>query len=600
MELYLRLKPSGSSEQNDKPNFLQRLNDTDVKICYGNHENTIYKFDKILGEEASQQELFEAAVQPVLHNKIFKKEQDSCFFTIGPSNSGKSYSIFGNKKPDDFDGVVSRSLYYILNKIGVENLADFKVLQKHLGSTLVNPETNKEHSNPSAKYGLTFSMFELYDDSVRDLLSNTEAKTKNIITTDLNDGKLKPSNLSQIYCINFEKALELLTSALRRRKISKTNLNPSSSRFHCFIYINVIKLHNGKFTNTRFTIVDLAGLERMKINQTPRTRLKEFGFNNNSLLELKKFLELFKQKKFDRSVLRSSKLNRLLFTDILAKSKITHDSKYMINVLTTLDPISEESAILQTFNYINPIKIISPKKNRYNASSRNNSSSSSSSNSGSSMGSNSSVNSDAERNNFLLLEIEKLKKENNRLNEEIIEIEVRTRESVANHYEQAIEEINKKYLETRFQDDENNQLTTDLKLDNLAKSYQEKFRKIENEHEEKVTKLNEEIISLGKKLSSSQIENNLYNDIKRYGLENEVQKLIESKLNKDPFKKPLSPLTSNIIKSPLKEKSISPQKKDSGSFLIFSDNKMKPSLKNKRRVLRKTIVSDDDDGDIEM
>ncbi|KAH3679184.1 hypothetical protein WICMUC_001195 [Wickerhamomyces mucosus] len=338
---YLRLKPQGeSAEAKEREYLIESKDDTQVKFVQTTNVN---KFTRIF-DECSQIDLYKGVLEE-LTQELFQ-DKDSVLFTLGPSNSGKSYSIYGNESNP---GLTIYSLNDIFNKIE-SNLADFRYFKKHFGENfIVGSSASKEKTG---EYGLSLSVFEIYNDRIRDLTldpSKTQNQSLDIVT-DNKDGKIKPNKLRQIFVTNLKEAKLVLHKSIKRRAVSPTNINEQSSRSHLFIYFNIHKVVGRLIKTSRLTIADLAGSERTKTAKTVGKEFKEGNYTNTSLTELGRILALMKSKRFDRSILRTSKLTRLLLTDLYGNL-----NQNRIKILLTLDPFSSISNIIHAVRYIQPV-----------------------------------------------------------------------------------------------------------------------------------------------------------------------------------------------------------------------------------------------------
>lgn len=299
-------------------------------------------------DEKNDENIFNTVAKPLIENKFFNQE-DSLLLTLGPTNSGKSHLLFQNE-----NSIVNKSLEFIFNANNdIKFSNDFNGIKKFYPDIIDNTIIDNDFDSSISSYShLSISMFELYNDNIIDLLNlnhNENDKLNLNIVTDPIDGKLTPKNISKYLINDHESAHNLIFNGLKNRKTFPTFTNNNSSRSHCFIFFNLHKLYGSTIQTTRFTIVDLAGLERSKISRTSGLSLKEASYTNGSLTELGRCLELISMKQFYKTSLRTNKLTRLVLNDFV---KFNHP----VNILVTLDPFGQEGLTLQTLRYIDPIK----------------------------------------------------------------------------------------------------------------------------------------------------------------------------------------------------------------------------------------------------
>lgn len=458
----MRLKPRGDlPEDKLKESVIESLTSTHITFKDTTGSN---KFSKIFNE-VSQLDMYTETMQD-LTTELFA-EKDSVFFTLGPSNSGKSYSIYGDASNP---GLAIYSLNQIFNEIG-DNYADYKHLKGHFGeSFLVTSSSSKESKG---EFGLSISVFEIYNDRIRDL-SLDQKKTMNQsldIITDIKDGKIKPNKIRQIYVTNLDDAKTVLHKCIKRRAVSATNLNITSSRSHLFIYFNLHKVIGKAIRTTRLTIADLAGSERTKSAKTEGKEFKEGNYTNTSLTELGRCLALMKSKKFDRSILRTSKLTRLLLTDLFGNINMQN----RIKILLTLDPYSNLSTILHAIRYIQPVAKMQITSERNSLDTN--------------LMDNHQVSQLMEELKMLRAINDKLEADKETAMERMLEVEMDIRNELSEQYEKKIQEIETLHATSLNELKESHQADIDTKLKILSDDYDAKIKELREKYEVEIDEL---------------------------------------------------------------------------------------------------------------
>ncbi len=119
-----------------------------------------------------------------------------------------------------------------------------------------------------ADYAILVSMYEVYNDRIFDLLSNTrnvkDHRRRALLfkPTEASADRKVVAGLRKIVCGNCEEALMVLEIGLMERRVAGTGSNSVSSRSHGFFCIEVrSRKSSGKseWTSSQMTIVDLAG-----------------------------------------------------------------------------------------------------------------------------------------------------------------------------------------------------------------------------------------------------------------------------------------------------------------------------------------------------
>lgn len=463
---YLRLKPRGETlEAKEAISLIESQDDTHVRFKDTTASN---KFTKIFND-ISQLDLYTETLQDLTTDIL--EDKDSVFFTLGPSNSGKSYSIYGDGSNP---GIAIYSLNEIFRKID-GNFADYKTLKRHFGECFV--VSSNAEKNCTGEFGLSISVFEIYNDRIRDLTldpSKTLNQSLDIIT-DAKDGKIKPNKTRQIFVANLDEAKLVIHKSVKRRAVSSTNLNQTSSRSHLFIYFNLHKVTASKSVKTsRLTIADLAGSERTKTAKTAGKEFKEGNYTNTSLTELGRCLALMKSKKFDRSLLRTNKLTRLLLSDLFGNF-----NQNRIKILLTLDPYSNLSTILHAIRYIQPVARVTINSER------------------------NSIEPDSEQILLLNEDVRILKEQNKELSKEVENSkealtvqELEVRQQLSEEYESRMKEMDIKHSEELNRLKDEHQLSVDKRLDLLSTDYEEKIAKKDDKYAISLDDLNKKYYKL--------------------------------------------------------------------------------------------------------
>lgn len=184
-----------------------------------------YKFDKVFKPSDDQAEIFKEISQ------LIQSALDGykvCIFAYGQTGSGKTYTMEGKDDNEVDRGVIYRSI----NKVF---------------------QTKEELEKIGWKFNIEASFVEIYNETIRDLLS--DAKNNEISNKDK--------------CINFkatkaEELSDILKLAYTRRAIASTNMNDRSSRSHCIFQLK-INSKNEELKQVRVgavNLIDLAGSEK--------------------------------------------------------------------------------------------------------------------------------------------------------------------------------------------------------------------------------------------------------------------------------------------------------------------------------------------------
>ncbi|AOA64822.1 Kinesin-related motor protein [Komagataella phaffii CBS 7435] len=509
-----------------------------------------FKFDSIQGGQVDQQELFERTVQPFLDSEIIPHSKDVTLFTMGPSGAGKSYTVFGT--PSNV-GLLYRSLSYLLQQV-TGDLASYDTVKKHLGMNLINPtKSGAQAGNSSGHTAVTVSMFEIYNDSIKDLFANREINSRSVldIVTDPRDGKLKPRNLSQFYVPNIDICKRLFELGLKNRRGIQKGSTSTSSGSHCFVHINFVKISKDgrKSAVSRFTLADLSSIESTKSAQAKNISMKQKSINNTSILELGRCIHSLRSGKQDMSLLRTNKIARLLFHDFIKNKGMNPQLKFLVN----LDSNGDQGTSLQILRYIS-----SSINDDRRTSSRPSSSGSRDSVKRLSVTQrlSSRISSTHVKEKETLEKIKKekdiLTKELKQLQDKLVENEISIRKEISNNFEESIAKLNDEFRQKEISLQNSLEKDCDRKLTDLADEYEQTLCSMRSELDSKSIEnqdLLKKIASLRDELKHNKIENESFqSSITKLNetIELKAQKISDLKVSSASLREELDTTTASL------------------------------------------------------
>lgn len=209
---------------------------------------------------ASQDMVFKDLGQGVLDNAF--KGFNCSLFAYGQTGSGKSFSMVG----------------YGPNKGIVPITCDV------LFQTM-------EASDGSVKFEVTFSMLEIYNEQVRDLLIKTNPKGGLPVRQNPKEGIFFVQGLTKTAVGSYKEIEKRIEDGTNNRTVAATQMNATSSRAHTVVTIQfdqISKNDMGQETkkSSVINLVDLAGSERADSTGATGDRLKEGANINKSLSAL--------------------------------------------------------------------------------------------------------------------------------------------------------------------------------------------------------------------------------------------------------------------------------------------------------------------------
>ncbi|KAL7975956.1 hypothetical protein Chor_011724, partial [Crotalus horridus] len=257
-----------------------------------------FSFDRVFPPSSSQESVFEEIsllVQSALDG------YHVCIFAYGQTGSGKTYTMEGR---DDLGpetaGMIPRAVRQIF-------------------------AASREMEAKGWKYQFTANFLEIYNETLRDLLSlrpeqNGELEIRRVSQF---TEELHVPNLSYMPVSSEEEVRRLLLTAQSHRSVAKTNLNERSSRSHSIFQLRVegSNARRGLHTSSVLSLVDLAGSERLDKSLSTGERLKETQAINTSLSNLGLVITSLSNKEAHIPY-RNSKLTYLLQNSLGGSSKM--------------------------------------------------------------------------------------------------------------------------------------------------------------------------------------------------------------------------------------------------------------------------------------
>ncbi|CAN1319086.1 Kinesin-like protein KIN-14C [Linum perenne] len=261
-----------------------------------------FTFDKVFSHDASQQDVF------VEISQLVQSALDGykvCIFAYGQTGSGKTYTMMGRPEASDLKGLIPRSLEQVF-------------------------EASQSLMAQGWKYKMQASMLEIYNETIRDLLSpssssscaDSNAPAKQYKIQHDANGNTNVTDLTVVDVSSISEVSSLLRKAAQSRSVGKTNMNEQSSRSHFVFTLRIYGVNEGTDQQLQgvLNLIDLAGSERLSRSGATGDRLKETQAINKSLSCLANVIFAL-AKKEDHVPFRDSKLTHLLQPCLGGESK---------------------------------------------------------------------------------------------------------------------------------------------------------------------------------------------------------------------------------------------------------------------------------------
>lgn len=318
------MSPGGCSDNSIRFEFPDSLTDKRLISLFGKAEKSLdgmkvrraehsYEFDRVYPMDSTQQDVWNDV------SELVQSALDGyrvCIFAYGQTASGKTHTMLGPSSgswatmaPED-KGIMPRA---------VEQIFLFA----------------KETARDKWSYKLTASFFEIYNDTVQDLLISKASNNNNTgkkcqIMRDAN-GNAYVDNLFKKDVTSPDELNWLLCQAFNNRAVGSTDMNVRSSRSHAIFQLDISasnEEHNQQLQG-QLNLIDLAGSENVEKSGAKEERLAEAIAINKSLTALSSVICSLVTKA-PHVPYRDSKLTSVL------QPSLSGDSKTM--VIVTLSP----------------------------------------------------------------------------------------------------------------------------------------------------------------------------------------------------------------------------------------------------------------------
>ncbi|KAJ0410371.1 hypothetical protein P43SY_002703 [Pythium insidiosum] len=278
-----------------------------------------FGFDKVYVPSDSQEAVFNDV------SDFIQSAMDGynvCIFAYGQTGSGKTHTMQGSGKAQ-MRGIIPRSIQLII-------------------------QTCKELSTQGWEYSLEVTFFEIYNETLRDLLTVGGAgdDRKYNIRTDRR-GKNYVEGLTTIpidFAYAEEQVEDIVNLAACNRSVDKTDMNAHSSRSHSIFGLTIRGYNEAQQTEMEgsLSLVDLAGSERLSRSNATGERLKEAQAINKSLSALADVFQAL-AKKSQHVPYRNSKLTYVLQPALSGDGK----TLMMVNLSPTMASLDESICSLR-------------------------------------------------------------------------------------------------------------------------------------------------------------------------------------------------------------------------------------------------------------
>ncbi|KAJ6950383.1 kinesin-like protein KIN-14N isoform X1 [Populus alba x Populus x berolinensis] len=303
-----------------------------------NGQKYSFTFDKVFMPDSTQEDVF------VEISQLVQSALDGykvCIFAYGQTGSGKTYTMMGKPGNPEQKGLIPRSLEQIF-------------------------QTRQSLQSQGWKYEMQVSMLEIYNETIRDLLSTKDSSRTEYgsngkqyaIKHDAN-GNTHVSDLTVVDVCSSREVSFLLDQASHSRSVGKTQMNEQSSRSHFVFTLRIYGVNENTEQQVQgvLNLIDLAGSERLSKSGSTGDRLRETQAINKSLSSLSDVIFSL-AKKEDHVPFRNSKLTYLLQPCLGGDSK----TLMFVNISPDHSSLGESLCSLRFASRVNACEIGIPRR----------------------------------------------------------------------------------------------------------------------------------------------------------------------------------------------------------------------------------------------
>eukprot|EP01062_Namystynia_karyoxenos_P053284 TRINITY_DN430_c0_g1_i1.p1 TRINITY_DN430_c0_g1~~TRINITY_DN430_c0_g1_i1.p1 ORF type:complete len:526 (+),score=154.58 TRINITY_DN430_c0_g1_i1:80-1579(+) len=250
------------------------------------HENIPFQFDRVFSPYATQEDLYEEGVAPLLDAVL--KGINGAVIAYGQTGSGKTHTMMGSPEgPEDEQGLTPRLIRGLFDLI-------------------------HQFEQPDEETFVSGTYVQIYRERIQDLIAGGKHAPECDIQENRNLGQWV-TNATDIPLQSWDDALRLIREGDTKRVVGATKMNEVSSRSHSVFIVSVCRRNLTDRTEkaAQLYLCDLAGSESVDKTGSEGLRLEEAKTINTSLLALRKVIDAIVGKA-PHVPYRDSKLTRIL------------------------------------------------------------------------------------------------------------------------------------------------------------------------------------------------------------------------------------------------------------------------------------------------
>ncbi|KAJ3414063.1 hypothetical protein HDV05_007097 [Chytridiales sp. JEL 0842] len=280
IKVVIRVRPLNARELASKHESEWMVASNGRTIYQKSISSNSYTFDDVFEPKRATSDIYQSVAKDIIHSCI--NGVNGTIFAYGQTSSGKTYTMKGTRQEP---GIIPLSIQEIFSLISRVRCKLFSIPS----SLLTLSWMCSIMQTPECEFLLRVSYMEIYNEVIKDLLSDAPASLK--IHEDHARGVFV-GGLTEVIVLSPADVDRLIAQGENNRHVGETNMNERSSRSHTILRMVVESRVRGKAKTTDavkvscLNLVDLAGSERAGQTGAEGIRLKEGGHINKSLLAL--------------------------------------------------------------------------------------------------------------------------------------------------------------------------------------------------------------------------------------------------------------------------------------------------------------------------
>lgn len=328
IKVVFRVRPLNSKEQQQGRQIATIAHEKEGVIEIQGDATKRFTFDAVFSDQSTQRQIYDVCAAPVVQSVL--EGYNGTVFAYGQTGAGKTHTMEGQNEPSS-KGIIPNTFEHIYDHIALNSTKD--------------------------RYLVRASYYEIYNEEIRDLLSQTPQRSLDL--KESSDSGVFVKDLTGIVVKSVAEIDAVLQRGAKNRSVGATLMNAGSSRSHSIFSIVIECCSTDEDGSEhikvgKLNLVDLAGSERQSKTGATGDRLKEATKINMSLSALGNVISALVDGKSNHIPYRDSKLTRILQDSLGGNTKTT-----MVANAGPADYNYDES--LSTLRYANRAKNI---KNR--------------------------------------------------------------------------------------------------------------------------------------------------------------------------------------------------------------------------------------------